>query len=240
MMKALTIRIPWPWAICYLGKPLENRNWRPSPTQLRPGEKFAIHAGKMPLAMEIREAFAGMAEMGVIDETTKVPTLSQLRTQESSIVAVATYGDAVGFHPSKWFCGLYGWKLLGERDNVPVIVLPEPVKCRGMSMVGFLAPWNVPASSKRSQAAVNVLDRHQRCPILALPRGLEPVGCTRATSRVQRACSRHTPLPRLQPGPHSSGVADQKRKALDAGISEREHFFCIDSAGGRRRVDWSR
>lgn len=114
-MKALTIRIPWPWAICYLGKPLENRNWRPSPTQLRPGEKFAIHAGKMPSAMEIREAFAGMAAMGVIDETTKVPTLAHLRRQEGSIVAVATYGGWVTGHPSRWFVGLYGWKLLGER-----------------------------------------------------------------------------------------------------------------------------
>ena len=139
-MKAITIRHPWTWAICYLGKPLENRGWKPSSAQLRVGEKFAIHAGKMPSLMEIRNAFEGMSAMGAIDEFTKIPTLAQLRTQESAIVAVETYGGHVGFHPSKWFSGLYGWKLLGERDNVPLIVLPEPVKCQGHQGL-----WNVPS-----------------------------------------------------------------------------------------------
>jgi hypothetical protein len=139
-MKAITIRHPCPWAICYLGKPLENRDWRPALSQLRPGEKFAIHAGKMPSTMEIRGAFEGMSAMGTVDEDTKFPTLAQLHTQESSIVAVATYGGHVGFHPSKWFVGLYGWKLLGERDDVPLIVLPDPVKCRGARGL-----WNVPS-----------------------------------------------------------------------------------------------
>ena len=141
-MKAITIRHPFPWAICYLGKPLENRNWKPSPVQLRPGDKFAIHAGKMPSAIEIREAFAGMHEMGVIEDQLKLPGLARLRTQESAIVAVATYGGHVGFHPSKWFVGLYGWKLLGERDDVPIIVLPEPVKCQGHQGL-----WNVPSDA---------------------------------------------------------------------------------------------
>lgn len=132
-MKALTVRIPWPWAICYLGKPVENRGWRPSPSQLRPGEKFAIHAGKMPSVIEIREAFAGMAAMDAIDDTTNLPTMADLRTQESAIVAVATFGGAVTKHPSRWFCGTYGWML----DDL--IVLPEPVKCRGAQGL-----WEVP------------------------------------------------------------------------------------------------
>jgi hypothetical protein len=139
-MKAITIRHPWPWAICHLGKPIENRDWRPSHVQLKVGEKFAIHAGKMPSVAEISGAFAGMHAMDAIDEFTKVPTLAQLRTQESAIVAVATFGGAVGLHPSKWFVGLYGWKLLGERDDVPLIVLPEPVKCRGAQGL-----WDVPS-----------------------------------------------------------------------------------------------
>ena len=139
-MKALTIRIPWPWAICYLGKPLENRDWRPSPAMLRPGEKFAIHAGKMPSAMEIEGAFEGMYAMDAISDSLKLPTLTQLRTQESAIVAVATYGGAVTAHSSRWFVGRYGWKLLGERDDVPLIVLPEPVKC-----MGHQGLWNVPS-----------------------------------------------------------------------------------------------
>ena len=138
-MKAITIRHPWPWAICYLGKPLENRNWKPS-FALSLGEKFAIHAGKMPSVIEIRNAFAGMHEMGVIEDQLHLPTLSQLRTQESAIVAVATYGGTVTAHSSKWFVGRYGWKLLGADDHVPLIVLPEPVKCQG-----YQGLWNVPS-----------------------------------------------------------------------------------------------
>lgn len=47
-MKALTIRQPWAWAILWAGKDVENRTWLPSPKQLEPGERFAIHAGLQP------------------------------------------------------------------------------------------------------------------------------------------------------------------------------------------------
>lgn len=132
-MKALTIRHPFPWCICYLGKPLENRNWVPSPGQLRPGEQFAIHAGKMVPAMELQNSFASLFEMGCIDQDTKLPTLADLRTQESSIVAVVTYGGAVTATASRWFVGRYGWVL---RD---LVVLPKPVPCRGAQGL-----WDVP------------------------------------------------------------------------------------------------
>ena len=139
-MKALTIRHPWPWAICCITescnpKRIENRTWKPSPTQLPPGVKFAIHAGKMPSVIEIQEAFEGMAAMDAIDEYTNTPTMAELRTMESAIVAVATFGGIVTERDckSRWFCGPYGWVL---KD---VIVLPEPVKCRGAQGL-----WNVP------------------------------------------------------------------------------------------------
>lgn len=41
MMKALSIRQPWAWAILHAGKDIENRNW---PTTFR--GVFAIHAAK--------------------------------------------------------------------------------------------------------------------------------------------------------------------------------------------------
>jgi len=94
----------------------------------------------MPSVIEIREAFAGMHAMGAIDDATPIPTLAQLRTQKSAIVAVATYGGAVPESTSPWFCGPWGWKLLGERDDQPLIVLAEPVRCRGMQGL-----WEVPA-----------------------------------------------------------------------------------------------
>lgn len=48
-MKALTIRQPWAWAILWAGKDVENRTWLPSPEQLKPGERFAIHAALKPV-----------------------------------------------------------------------------------------------------------------------------------------------------------------------------------------------
>ena len=75
--------------------------------------------------------------MGVLDGH-DIPSLDQLRTQESSIVAVATYGGAVTESDSGWFAGMYGWKLLGQDDDVPLIVLPKPVQCRGAQGL-----WNV-------------------------------------------------------------------------------------------------
>ena len=138
-MKALTITPPWPWAICYFAKPVENRDWRPSVNHLRTGERFAIHAGLLPSVVKIRQAFAHMVEMGVIESQLTLPDLAQLKTQEGAIVAVATFGGAVTEHPSPWFAGLYAWRLLGLDDKTPLIVLAEPVKCKGSQGL-----WNVP------------------------------------------------------------------------------------------------
>lgn len=42
-MRALTLWPEWAWAICHLGKRIENRTW-PVPSWMR-GEQLAIHAG---------------------------------------------------------------------------------------------------------------------------------------------------------------------------------------------------
>lgn len=42
---ALTLIQPWATLIMHFGKDLENRDWAPSPTLLRPGQKFLVHAG---------------------------------------------------------------------------------------------------------------------------------------------------------------------------------------------------
>jgi hypothetical protein len=45
-VKAITLRHPWPWAILAMGKRIENRTWEPK--GLRPGDRFAIHGGRVP------------------------------------------------------------------------------------------------------------------------------------------------------------------------------------------------
>lgn len=52
----------------------ELRCWAPSLGQLRPGDRFAIHAGRMVSPIEIREAFQAMREMGAIDDDAVLPT----------------------------------------------------------------------------------------------------------------------------------------------------------------------
>lgn len=44
-MKALTLHQPWASLIAVGAKKIETRDWRP-PVTIRPGTRFAIHAGK--------------------------------------------------------------------------------------------------------------------------------------------------------------------------------------------------
>ncbi len=127
-MKALTLRHPWPWAICWLGKDIENRTWTPRPDQLKPGEQIAIHGGKAPQTksgdIEVIEAIDWMDSKGLVG-THSCTKDHVVDPYASAIVAVATYDGAVRASASPWFIGPYGWHL----DKV--IVLSKPVKCRG-------------------------------------------------------------------------------------------------------------
>lgn len=48
VLRAITLRHPWPLAFTRFGKDIENRTWVPGFGQLRPGEQLALHAGKAP------------------------------------------------------------------------------------------------------------------------------------------------------------------------------------------------
>lgn len=137
-MMALTLRPPWPWAVCFLGKLIENRGWAPQRSQLKAGETFAIHSGLMPPMDELHQAFQWMLEHKLVTME-KIPTLTQLFEQAGRIVAVCTYGGATNHHSSPWFVGRIGWRLWGEKEDTPPILIPYPVKCRGAQRL-----WKVP------------------------------------------------------------------------------------------------
>lgn len=44
-LRALTLWAPWAWAICYMGKDVENRDWKRGVPQSLVGQRLAIHAG---------------------------------------------------------------------------------------------------------------------------------------------------------------------------------------------------
>jgi hypothetical protein len=145
-MRAITLMHPWAWAICCLGKNIENRSWAPS---LQIGEKFAIHGGRWPLgADECAHGTADLEYVAEIVETVRVlkeeglckidgPVSLRTLSAYVGIVAVATFGGIIEHEgpiaDSPWFSGPVGWIL---KD---VLVLPQAVPCRGERGM-----WTVP------------------------------------------------------------------------------------------------
>ena len=105
-MLALTILQPYPYAIRHWGKPEENRMWRPENYGLKPGDRFAIHAGKLgpkspaKVHAEVQLAIVSMFAAGLIKEG-ELPTDEKLWGESSAIVSVVTldrvieHGDGI-------------------------------------------------------------------------------------------------------------------------------------------------
>jgi hypothetical protein len=106
LMRALTIRQPWAWAIAFAGKNVENRDW----TTAYRGE-LAIHAG---LGLDPLEYFPRGVQRPTSDELAR-----------GAFIALADLIDIREHVRSKWFFGRYGWIL----DNIRP--LRNPVPSRG-------------------------------------------------------------------------------------------------------------
>ena len=105
-MLTLSIQQPWAWAICHLGKDIENRSW---PTKFR--GRFLIHAGKR------------VDEYGydyIYDEwLIEAPDAKVIGC--GGIVGIATIVDCVTASNSSWFFGRYGFVLSDQR---PLAFMP--------------------------------------------------------------------------------------------------------------------
>lgn len=112
-MKALSIRQPWAWAICYAGKDIENRDW---PTKFR-GE-FLIHASKGMTRAEYADFNVAMS---VIGQRLDVPPADELL--RGGIVGKATLVNCVTNDPSPWFFGKYGF-VLSDVEPLPFVPWP--------------------------------------------------------------------------------------------------------------------
>jgi len=132
-MKALTLKHPWPFAICFLGKRIENRTWAPPRDLL--GQRIAIHGGKMPTSQPqrnwCRDVIAGYRSRGVFAGEFCTAQIMSC----TGIVATAVISHTVRTSDDPWFDGTgYGWVL------TDVLVLPNPIPCKGAQRL-----WNVPA-----------------------------------------------------------------------------------------------
>lgn len=102
-MKALSIRQPWAWLICFGGKDIENRCWG---TRFRGA--FLLHAAKGMTRAEYEDC-ADFANL---------PPYEKL--ERGGIVGVAHLVDCVTAHSSEWFNGPYGF-VLAEVRALPFV-----------------------------------------------------------------------------------------------------------------------
>lgn len=140
-MRALSIRQPWPWAILFASKSVENRDWR---TTYR--GRILLHASKGCTREEYDEArafFVGRVGLDI----GSIPRLEDL--PRGAIVGAVTLSGVVSESDSPWFVGRFGFVL---RDPVALI---DPVPCRGDRGI-FEVPPEVALAVAQSARATGV------------------------------------------------------------------------------------
>lgn len=141
-MKALTLKHPWAYCICHLGKRIENRSWQPPKSLI--GQRIAIHGGEAPKSKPSKARVLDEAlrlihqygrHIGVHDADYEDVVMT-------GIVAVVTLKGVLGPNEGRVLAwkddGFYGWKLSD------VVVLDRPVPCKGAQGL-----WDVPEDVMR-------------------------------------------------------------------------------------------
>lgn len=126
---ALSVRQPWPWAILFAGKDIENRSWQAVNRGLNQRGRIALHASKGMTRDEYEDAAEFMAGIGIT-----VPPPHEL--PRGCIVGSVEVTDVVTKSESMWFFGPRG------------LVLRDPIPCKPMPCVGALGyfKWKPGAS----------------------------------------------------------------------------------------------
>ena len=113
-IRALTLKRPWPWAIYQLGKPIENRVWRPAPDKLAPGDPLLIHSGK---GWDKAGAEWIETEIGF-----RVPPKNEHPT---GLTGWVKYQGWLLKSESRWFQGPIGWQIPDPHE------FERPIECSG-------------------------------------------------------------------------------------------------------------
>lgn len=152
---ALTLWPEWAWAICHLGKDIENRDWK---RDALVGQWLCIHAGKHVGGRPGKSALIEGLNSVVSVASLVGKNLADYLDPEhgpciatSAIVAVCKVGGFLHGPPEGWYMGApgYGWQL---RD---VQALRQPVPCNGAQGLWELPPDVLAAV--RAQIADNAL-----------------------------------------------------------------------------------
>jgi len=166
--RAITLWPEWAWAVCYLGKNVENRPWKPP---IPAGSHLAIHAGKNPggtgrlgeamgsikLLVEaaMRAGWTGTAKMiadkpGHADieiDFRRYEPGSLIETEATLKLSEITRGAVVAMAELGHFTSPAAlnspWAAGGPMWAWPlqdVLVLKQPIPCRGAQRLWFLPP----------------------------------------------------------------------------------------------------
>lgn len=132
-MYAVTLHSPWAFAVLFLGKPFENRTWRPY--RIAVGQRIAIHGSVMPTGSARARAYVAYDRL--IRDGLCPPGVPFSRTLMPGIVGTARLLGYETASSDPWFHGPYGWRLSDP------ITLPVPVPVRGGQRL-----WTVPAAAE--------------------------------------------------------------------------------------------
>lgn len=132
-MKCLSVRQPWAWALLHAGKDVENRTWAPSPKQLKPGERLAIHASKTFDVAGLRWICANHEALGLKLED--IPIDPKAYAVGCVVGSVEFVGDicielyATAPNAGRWAFGPRCWLVKNP------VALAEPVPMKGKLML---------------------------------------------------------------------------------------------------------
>lgn len=130
-MIALTIWQPWAWCILHAGRRVEHRTWAPPPRQLKPGQFFAVHAGRHD---ENAASLIRRALRVEIPEKSRLPTGAIVGVAEFlRVIEANAPSDQVPEMAVPWWDVSRAW-VLGE-----VIAFSRPIEARGLQGL-----WSVP------------------------------------------------------------------------------------------------
>ena len=133
-MYCLTLKHPYPFAVCFLNKTIENRRWRPPLAAV--GQPLLIHGGIVPRHPSERLAALETARelVAVHRPDMDIDDLEGRVFACTGIVAAARLEKCVVSSASPWFHGPFGW-VLGD-----VTPFAEPIPCLGKQGL-----WELPA-----------------------------------------------------------------------------------------------
>ncbi len=138
-LRALTLHQPWAMAVRHLGKPYENRSWRPPASAI--GRPLAIHAGKTFDEDDAGWIFDNFGTRYIAADVPKGAVVAVCR-----LAGFIKSADEIPPEKRAWFFGPFGWVL---EDVTPI----EPVFCRGAQGIWVLKDSDCDEVRRRFVAA---------------------------------------------------------------------------------------